>query len=315
MFFARFSNKLSVFTAIANFFPVKIKINFAQLHSRIYKMDKAYMRCPEGSEVFDLSFQYFHPVLNINRQFNFNRKLSECVSAFLIRISTNVEKIVNKKQKKKSKNDYESVALPVKLVQNGEEIDGDLSCDSLFKMGGDIRLKILDQEYIIVVNTPWIKNLELPSSILATFPVYPSKFETLFVDKNISEFTWHKSEDKINWLLAGHGFLFTPNKTDVDFYLKLCCVPKNETDFGPCSELLSAEKVQAGPGQCPFDIRHNFTKNKLTGRNFRVVSYNLLADLYADSDYSRTVLFPYCLPYALHIDYRKQLILKEIIGG
>jgi len=44
------------------------------------------------------------------------------------------------------------------------------------------------------------------------------------------------------------------------------------------------------------------------------LSYNILADLYADSDYSREVLFSYCPPYALAIDYRKQLMLKEITG-
>ena len=38
----------------------------------------------------------------------------------------------------------------------------------------------------------------------------------------------------------------------------------------------------------------------------RFVTYNLLADLYADSDYSRTVLHPQCPPYALDMDYRKQ---------
>lgn len=46
----------------------------------------------------------------------------------------------------------------------------------------------------------------------------------------------------------------------------------------------------------------------------RVVTYNILADLYADSDYSRSTLFPYCPPYALAIDYRKQLFMKEILG-
>ena len=48
--------------------------------------------------------------------------------------------------------------------------------------------------------------------------------------------------------------------------------------------------------------------------SYRVVSYNILADLYADSDFTRSVLHPYCPPYALHIDYRKQLIVKEIMG-
>ena len=46
-----------------------------------------------------------------------------------------------------------------------------------------------------------------------------------------------------------------------------------------------------------------------------MVTYNILADLYTDSDYTRTVLHPYCPPYALAIDYRKQLILKELIGN
>ncbi|XP_061378254.1 2',5'-phosphodiesterase 12 isoform X2 [Danaus plexippus] len=57
-----------------------------------------------------------------------------------------------------------------------------------------------------------------------------------------------------------------------------------------------------------------FTPTKLKGKRFRCVSYNILADLYCDSDYTRTVLHPYCPPYALQIDYRKQLIMKELKG-
>ena len=33
----------------------------------------------------------------------------------------------------------------------------------------------------------------------------------------------------------------------------------------------------------------------------RVMSYNILADLYADSDFSREQLFPQCPPFALGI--------------
>lgn len=69
-----------------------------------------------------------------------------------------------------------------------------------------------------------------------------------------------------------------------------------------------------GPGHCPFETRHAFTNNKLQGSSLRVVSYNILADLYADSDYTRAVLFPYCPPYALKLEYRKQLYIKEILG-
>merc|ERR1712037_194199 len=50
------------------------------------------------------------------------------------------------------------------------------------------------------------------------------------------------------------------------------------------------------------------------GPNMRLVTYNILADLYCDSDFSRTVLHPSCPPYALHIDYRVKLVLHELLG-
>jgi len=48
--------------------------------------------------------------------------------------------------------------------------------------------------------------------------------------------------------------------------------------------------------------------------SFRVVTYNILADVYADSDFSRDFLFAHCPADVLSIDYRKQLLLKELIG-
>lgn len=101
---------------------------------------------------------------------------------------------------------------------------------------------------------------------------------------------------------------------DVSFRLKVKCTPKSGSKEGPAIEAFSKNEVEAGPGICPFETRHLFTKNRLSNQEFRVVSYNLLADYYADSDYSRTVLFGHCPEYALHIDYRKQLLMKEITG-
>uniref|UniRef100_A0A8B9Q548 Phosphodiesterase 12 n=1 Tax=Apteryx owenii TaxID=8824 RepID=A0A8B9Q548_APTOW len=44
------------------------------------------------------------------------------------------------------------------------------------------------------------------------------------------------------------------------------------------------------------------------------VSYNILADAYAQTEFSRTVLYPYCAPYALELDYRQNLLKKELAG-
>ena len=64
------------------------------------------------------------------------------------------------------------------------------------------------------------------------------------------------------------------------------------TRIGPEFEVISKNPITAGPGKCPFEDRHEFTKEKLKGFDeFRVVTYNLLADLYADSDFARNELF------------------------
>lgn len=74
--------------------------------------------------------------------------------------------------------------------------------------------------------------------------------------------------------------------------------------------------VEIGPGFDNFQKKQAFTANRLpnTGKQFRVVSYNLLADFYSDSDFSRTELFPYCPVNVLAIDYRKQVFVREILG-
>lgn len=230
-------------------------------------MNKAYMRCPPGSDFFELSFQYFNSNLNVNRQFNFSRKLSEPVSVFLARISTNVDKIVNKKTKKGQKPPA-PVSLRIKLFQNGEEVPESRPCEELFKTGGNINLKLIDQEYDVVINTPWVKNVELPTSMLANFPIYPSKFEHLFMDKHITDFKWFTSTDSVNWKLAGSGFIFMPNVEHIDCFVKLSVTPKNKLDIGPETITISKDKIQAEPGQCPFEVRHRFTTEKLSGNKY-----------------------------------------------
>lgn len=98
------------------------------------------------------------------------------------------------------------------------------------------------------------------------------------------------------------------------FVFQFVCTPKSDTKIGSKVEIVSNCLVEAGPGYDAFENKQKFTPSRLDGGQFRVVSYNLLADYYADSDFSRTELFSYCPPFALAIDYRKQLFIREIIG-
>lgn len=105
-----------------------------------------------------------------------------------------------------------------------------------------------------------------------------------------------------------------PLLTQVCFYLQLVCNPKAGEKVGPTVEIESDCVVEAGPGYSPFEMKQQFTPNRLPADQFRVISYNLLADYYADSDFSRAELFPYCPAFALAIDYRKLLFIREILG-
>lgn len=290
----------------------------------IFKMNEAFIRYPNGSETFDFTFRYTNSDLNVDRQFNLSRQASESVHNFLKRIDANLDKIVGKKKRKKEKKKNGIEEAPIDNVEQGNivllkrdnAVNLEILCKTIFEDPSELSMIILGVPYTVKFNAPWIISMKLPASILAGFPAYPSEFESLFTDKNKSKFTWFKRHSsKSPWEEVGEGVLYIPDMKDIGSILKLRCLPRNDSLEGPELEAISTQTIEAGPGLCPFETRHLFTKTKLNGNNFRVTSYNILADAYADSDYSRGVLFRYCPAYALAIDYRKLLIIKELIGN
>lgn len=233
-------------------------------------MDKAYLRHLIGSSRFEITFRYVDPELGIDRQFNFNRNLTETIDIFLTRIVTKVEKVVSKKSKKKKKKNEAIEEVVEKkpdvcLLIESTEVVRDAICSDVFLSGKNIILKVESTNFEIVVNSPWIDAVLLPASILATFPVYPSKFETVFTDTELSKFVWSKSKDKKVWVDIAIDYICTPSNEEIDHYLKLSCTPKNSLCEGPCTEVVAECKVEASPGRCPFDNRHEFTKTRTNG--------------------------------------------------
>ncbi|KAL3283062.1 hypothetical protein HHI36_006220 [Cryptolaemus montrouzieri] len=181
-------------------------------------------------------------------------------------------------------------------------------------MCNELSLTVIGKTFNVVINSPWIDTIGLPSSVLATYPVYPNKLEIFNTNIDQSDFIWFDSKDKKNWSEHTRSYIFFPGNELVNSYIKLMCVPKNENREGPSVEVECDNKIQASPGFCPFETRHKFTQSRTLSNQFRIVTYNILADLYCSLDYTRDVLHPYCPPYALKIDYRKQLVLKELLG-
>nr|XP_037283961.1 2',5'-phosphodiesterase 12-like [Rhipicephalus microplus] len=104
----------------------------------------------------------------------------------------------------------------------------------------------------------------------------------------------------------------TPVASDIGRHVLLILTPC--TGPGMPVEVVSTTIVEAGPGSCPFEVRQYFTPFFTAPGRFRCISYNLLADVYADTKFTRSELFPYCAAHALDLSYRKQLLVKELLG-
>ncbi|KAM7265363.1 hypothetical protein ACFE04_003046 [Oxalis oulophora] len=123
------------------------------------------------------------------------------------------------------------------------------------------------------------------------------------------------------WFEVGRLKTYTPTADDIGHVLKFECVvvdAENKLPVGPPSTMLTSRVIPA-PTPSPrrlinvggVDISGNF---ELDGRvssagNFTVLSYNILSDAYASNE-----LYSYCPSWALSWAYRRQNLLREIVG-
>ncbi|XP_031627621.1 2',5'-phosphodiesterase 12 [Contarinia nasturtii] len=302
--------------------------------NRIVNMGVAHIRRSTADAArFELVFRYQNPVVGIDRVFNLQRDVNESIRSTLTRIKTNVEKEHGKKLKKRKKpkkGEAESETTPhsnpveIELLMDKcetttwSEIFANVD-EHEFK---ESKLKVCDQEFTVAYNYPYVQELTMPSTILVGFDCYPAIFKVEFTEREKCLFEWYRGKPSPNenspitdWdKCEEDGFFYRVKVSDLNHKLKFVCTPKCNDKIGPTVELISNCVVEAGPGCDAFENKQKFTPTRLEGTKFRVVSYNLLADYYADSDFSRTELFPYCPPFALAIDYRKHLFIREIRG-
>lgn len=293
---------------------------------RLYRMEdrKVVVTHDEESMTVGLSFRFQH--CNVDRTFNLKRSSEEGLSSVLTRISGNIQKVLDKKKKR---NEDPAPVVPIDIKTHaGESVNKDMSCYECFVAQADHHfLDIGEKSYSLDVNPPIVKVLELPKNIMAGFPLHPSKLEMTNGVNEDSSFTWYKSDvkfnsieetksqmNKIKWVEMATGYTCFTDNDDVGRLLKVVMSPRRGERCGEDTEAIASVLVSAGPGLCPFERRHKVTK-KPTGQNcLRVISYNILADQYADSEFARSNLFPSCPSYAIDVDYRKQLLIKEILG-
>ncbi|KAM6946996.1 2',5'-phosphodiesterase 12 isoform 1-T2 [Lycodopsis pacificus] len=281
----------------------------------------ATVRCLPGEPKLTISFR-----LDNGSHKNMLRDQDEPLGKVLVRISNGLAKGQGKKSKKRNNNKGpQPEPAVVKLYHEGEEVSDTVLNSEAWRDGSV--LHVGDVEYSIRRNAPAFVTAELPVALLAGFPVCPN-LEVEFGHLQDCEFTWYKENTPNaspeaaeelprqdgSWAEVGCGRVHVPSNQDIGFRLKLLCTPKDGGRSGPAKELVSVGAVEAGPGVCTFDNRHAYTVREAEWPAVRVVTYNILADVYAQTELSKTVLYPYCAPYALQLDYRQNLIKKELAG-
>ncbi|XP_054243434.1 2',5'-phosphodiesterase 12 [Indicator indicator] len=291
-------------------------------------MERAVVRCVPSEPKLSLRF-----VLPDGSARHMQRDQAEPLGRVLARIATNAAKGHAKAGKKNKKARAEdglpgeaaAVAPAVRLFsRDGEEVAEQIPNAAAWQDGAV--LQIGEARYRVERNPPALTELQLPRSLLAGFPVCP-KVSAEFAAPQHCLFRWYceqrpaaggeaaASGDGPAWVETSAERVFTPSNALVGLRLKLRCTPGNEVQrYGLPREVESSGPVEAGPGACTFDSRHLYTKKICGEGSVRTVSYNILADTYAQTEFSRTVLYPYCAPYALELDYRQNLLKKELAG-
>ncbi|KAM7005466.1 2',5'-phosphodiesterase 12 [Tautogolabrus adspersus] len=320
---------LNHLTAALQLFPRRLLSSSSRTFTRACsllrgrRMEPAVVRCLPGEPKLTICF-----CLDGSNK-HMLRDQDEALGKVLSRISNSIAKGQGKAKKTKKKKGQQPCETPeptvVKLYfEDGEVADTVLNSEAW--QDGAV-LQVGDVKYSVQRNAPTFTNAELPVSLLAGFPVCPN-LELEFGNLQDCEFTWYKentpntspeaaagapAEDG-GWTEVGCGRVHVPSNQDIGFRLKLRCTPKDGERSGQVKELISVGAVEAGPGVCTFDNRHAYTIKEAEWPSVRVMSYNILADVYAQTELSKTVLYPYCAPYALQLDYRLNLIKKELAG-
>lgn len=150
------------------------------------------------------------------------------------------------------------------------------------------------------------------------------QIELEFASCCMSKWTWKRYPlapdpaaplpDSSSLQIINKSYVYWPSEDDVGHRLLIECTPASEKSIGTLSFSVSPI-VTNGPGINPITRRHLFTSSRLAALDeLRVVTYNTLAEPFTSSTYAHEILYPYCDPSALDINYRQCLIVHELLG-
>jgi CCR4-NOT transcription complex subunit 6 len=140
----------------------------------------------------------------------------------------------------------------------------------------------------------------------------PSSFDSPFEDEDqvlIDPRRFPPLEEE-SWVQISREKVYNPTKTDVGHLLRIECIAHSDTDGKVIgNKVVETSLVLPTP---PPVLTRTFIESKMKRSvnysTFRVISYNILADIYGTQQ-----LYPYCPVWALRWNYRRGNILRELL--
>ena len=248
--------------------------------------------------------------------YSFNRSKYERLSDFLHRLKIKINLDIEKRLKKQKLKSLNSAELMESFVTEATVINEEVTCSSnLYDMPLEKTLLdksillINDNKYFIIVNAPIINSIKLSKYIFEGCPTLPIVSMDFGEIRDLN-YEWFITSNKKSWQLVHTGFTFIPNCDYIKKFLKLRCTCSKTSQF---VETISKDVILKSPDQKAIETRLQYTKSYTPKMNrFRIMSYNLLANIYSSSSTARDKLFRHCPYEYLNMDYRLGLLVKEI---
>ncbi|CAM4960319.1 unnamed protein product [Rotaria socialis] len=279
-----------------------------------------------------IQMAYEIPSTRIRRQFNLLRSTDESVSQTIRRLTANIEHTLmkenkaNKRRQKQHtdvKSDNEKQTILVQLFDSNDQLIDENQTNKQAWINCK-KLLINEQSYNVEYNAPAVIKFRFPDIIMANTTT-PAIVELDYGDCEHSLFDWfitndiktEENDEKTEWIHVHRGPFCIFGDEHINKFVRLTCLPRNSSlREGMLAEYTSKKRIIPCPTDLPMNRRHQLTKQYFPNDSnyIRLISYNILANGYASSTGAGETMYPYCSQEYLQHDYRKPLLLKELLG-
>lgn len=277
--------------------------------SKVELCDKVvFISSTKDVDQLNFKFIYKNHQTNKRKTIQFDRPIDDTIQESVQRMKVKLTKKWSQQQ-----NDSDDIGLRVVDSSSGNEVVQS-KWRQIIPNISTFRMNLQNDEYKMVYNYPIIEEIELPKIASVGFDLYPLKLK-ITGDTSNATFRWYRMKRKGKWteFENENQYFYRCQESDLNCRIKVVC----EIHY----EGILTSRIVSNPAEVTeridtsaIDLRHKYTTKLLGNHHFRVVSYNLLADFYTRTEYSRTELFSYCSPEYLAADYRRKLTRKELLG-